>query len=88
MKLRIEDNLSDEGKRIMCLQWTLSRANLILQMVLCITEILTCTTRYVIASYESRLTIEMTWGETSYTQAEMKEESLKQSRCFALTSND
>jgi hypothetical protein len=30
----------------------------------------------------------MTWGETSRTNVYMKEELLKQSRCFALTSID
>jgi len=37
---------------------------------------------------ESRPTIEMTWGETSHTQAKMKEETSNKSRCFALTSNE
>ena len=33
-------------------------------------------------------TIEMTWGETKSAQYYMKEETSKQSRCFALTSID
>ena len=37
---------------------------------------------------KKRLTIEMTWGETEYTQAKGKRRRSKQSRCFALTSND
>jgi hypothetical protein len=30
----------------------------------------------------------MTWGETEYTQAKILEETLNESRCFALTSID
>lgn len=34
----------------------------------------------------SVITLEMTWGETSHTQVYMKEETSKESSCFALTS--
>ncbi len=44
------------------------------------------TFRFAAHSEGSGITPELTWGETSHTQAEMKEELLKQSRCFALTS--
>jgi hypothetical protein len=37
---------------------------------------------------QSNPTAELTWGETDHTQAEGNYAPLKQSRCFALTSND
>ncbi|MFN2393919.1 MAG: hypothetical protein ABR566_18410 [Pyrinomonadaceae bacterium] len=33
-----------------------------------------------------RRTLEMTWGETDYTQAERNHATPNESRCFALTS--
>ena len=38
--------------------------------------------------FKKRLTVELTWGETSRTRAYMKEETPNESPCFALTSND
>ena len=37
---------------------------------------------------DSRPTTELTWGETGYAQAKVKEATSIQSRCFALTSKD
>ncbi len=36
----------------------------------------------------SRRTIELTWGETEYTQVKGNKTTPNESRCFALTSND
>ncbi|MGI9034977.1 MAG: hypothetical protein ACR2GD_02945 [Pyrinomonadaceae bacterium] len=37
---------------------------------------------------ESRRTIELTWGETASDNVKFNGRRSKQSRCFALTSND
>jgi hypothetical protein len=39
-------------------------------------------------SKDSSPTIELTWGETAYTQVKGKKTTPNESRCFALTSND